>query len=176
VADHEDERRLVLEARAGSREAFGGLVRHHWDRLVRLARSVVGEATAEDVVQEGLLVGWRKLPGLATPDAFGPWITQIVYRRCLRTLKRQGTVPIVEGSAEPSEAARSEDAVWVEQLLAALAPRQRAVLHLTVVEGRTDREIAGLLGIAAASVRAHRRRGRARLERLIGGDDAGSTS
>jgi RNA polymerase sigma-70 factor (ECF subfamily) len=174
VADHDDERRWVLEARAGSREAFGCLVRNHWDRLVRLARSVVGEATAEDVVQDGLLIGWRKLPGLATPEAFGPWITRIVFRRCLRTLKQRGGVPVVESAAEPCEVSRSEDAVWVEQLLAALAPRQRAVMHLTVVEGRTDREIAGLLGITAASVRAHRRRGRARLEKLIGGDHAGS--
>jgi RNA polymerase sigma-70 factor (ECF subfamily) len=170
VADHGEECRLVLEARAGDREAFGALVKMHWNRLVRLARSVVGEASAEDVVQEGLLIGWRKLPRLATPAAFGPWVTRIVYRRCLRTMRRRRHEESPEGPAEPREAARPESAVWVEQLLAALAPRQRAVMHLTVVEGRTDREIAGLLGITAGSVRAHRRRGRARLEKLIGGD------
>ena len=59
-------------------------------------------------------------------------------------------------------------AVW--QVLSRLALRaQRAVLHLTVVEGMSDREIADALGIAAASVRAHRRRARARVERLAKG-------
>jgi len=174
VAKHDDEHRWVLEARAGDREAFGALVEMHWNRWVRLARSVVGEASAEDVVQEGLLIGWRKLPRLSTPAAFGPWVTRIVYRRCLRSLRRRGPEASPESSSEPREAARSESAIWVEQLLAALAPRQRAVMHLTVVEGRTDREIADLLGITAASVRAHRRRGRQRLEKLMGEGNAGS--
>jgi DNA-binding CsgD family transcriptional regulator len=40
-------------------------------------------------------------------------------------------------------------------------------MHLTVVEGMTDSEIAGILGIAASSVRGHRRRARGRLERLV---------
>ena len=35
----------------------------------------------------------------------------------------------------------------VGRLLAKLAPRQRAVLHLTVVEGLTDHEIGEVLGI-----------------------------
>ena len=37
---------VVEEARGGSRAAFGSLVELHWSRLVRLARSVVGEADA----------------------------------------------------------------------------------------------------------------------------------
>jgi RNA polymerase sigma-70 factor (ECF subfamily) len=174
VANRDDEHRLVLEARAGDREAFGALVSMHWNRWVRLARSVVGEASAEDVVQEALLIDWRKLPRLSAPASFGAWITRIVYRRCLRSLRRRAPEASPESSSEPREAARSEIALWVEQLLTALAPRQRAVMHLTVVEGRTDREIADLLGITAASVRAHRRRGRQRLEKLIGEGHVGS--
>lgn len=38
-------------------------------------------------------------------------------------------------------------------------------MHLTVVEGMTDSEIAPLLGIVPSSVRAHRRRARERLAR-----------
>ena len=37
------------------RELFAGLVEAHWDRLVRLARSVVGDLEAEDAAQEGLI-------------------------------------------------------------------------------------------------------------------------
>lgn len=36
-------------------------------------------------------------------------------------------------------------------------------MHLTVVEGMTDSEIATMLGISAASVRVHRHRARGRL-------------
>ena len=48
---------------------------------------------------------------------------------------------------------------------------QRAVLHLTVVEGRTDRERSAQLGIHPASVRAHRRRARTKLGRMIGDEE-----
>jgi DNA-directed RNA polymerase specialized sigma24 family protein len=39
-------------------------------------------------------------------------------------------------------------------------------MHLTVIEGCSDAEIGALMGIAAASVRSHRRRARQRLEVL----------
>jgi RNA polymerase sigma-70 factor (ECF subfamily) len=151
---------LVRAARAGNRDAFGLLVERSWDRLVRMARSVVGELEAEDAVQDGLVAAWGRLAGLADPDRFDAWVSRIVFRRCLRSARRQrGRVAI---EAVPEVGVRSDPtaSVSVSQLLARLAPRQRAVLHLTVVEGMTDAEIAPLLGITPASVRAHRRRAR----------------
>ena len=61
----------------------------------------------------------------------------------------------------------------VGRLLAELAPKQRAVLHLTTIEGYTDREIAEVLGITSSSVRVHRLRARRRLAKLTekGGRD-----
>ena len=47
---------LVRAARDGGREAFGLLVERSWDRLVRLAPSVLGDLEAEDAAQEGLVV------------------------------------------------------------------------------------------------------------------------
>jgi RNA polymerase sigma-70 factor (ECF subfamily) len=170
-----DELELVRRAQTGDPEAFGGLVRDHWSRLVRLSRSMVGEEAAEDVVQEGLLICWRKLPRLSRPEAFGAWVTRIVFRRCLRLRDRRRPEIAVEGLPATAPG-NPHTAAWVSQLLGALAPRQRAVMHLTVVEGQTDHEIARLLGIAASSVRAHRRRARQRLDAMVGGgsDEPGS--
>jgi RNA polymerase sigma-70 factor (ECF subfamily) len=160
---------LVRAARGGDREAFGLLVEHNWQRLVRLARSVVGELEAEDAVQEGLVAAWGRLATLAEPERFDAWVSRIVFRRCLRTSRRQrgrislDAVPEASAECDPSASL----SVW--QLLSRLAPRQRAVLHLTVVEGMTDAEIAPLLAITPASVRAHRRRARASLSRVLRG-------
>jgi RNA polymerase sigma factor (sigma-70 family) len=63
-------------------------------------------------------------------------------------------------------ASEPEQGLIVWQILSRLPPRQRAVLHLTVVEGMTDVEIGAVLGITAGSVRAHRRRARERVEAL----------
>lgn len=167
---------LARRAAAGDRGAYGRLVEIHWASLVRLARSVVGDGDAEDVVQDALVHAWTKLRGLHDPARFAGWISRVVMRACLRR-KRRGFRPLSlsemsRGETELFEASESppeRDAVAgidLERSLAALAPRQRAVLHLTVVEGMSDSEIADRLGIRAASVRSHRRRARERLAKL----------
>ena len=93
---------LVQAALAGNRDAFGSLVESHWDRLVRLARSVVGDAEAEDVVQDSLVVAWTRLAGLSDPRRFGAWVSRIVFRRCLRASHRQRGRVALEAIPEPS--------------------------------------------------------------------------
>ena len=159
----DEEVRLVLQARDGDQNAFGRLVEIYWSRLVRLARSMVGEGTAEDAVQDGLVAGWNRLRRLDHPEAFGGWITRIVYRRCLRAARKGSFDVAVDDIPQPQAPGDLEGDLWVKEVLAALAPRQRAVMHLTVVEGCTDSEIGKLLGITASSARAHRRRARQRL-------------
>ncbi len=159
---------LVRRAAHGDQAAFGKLVEFQWARLVSLARSVVGEADAEDAVQDSLIRAWRKLPQLSEPAAFGGWLARIVIRVALRRARsRRSRWVSLDASPEPQSLANPGAAIDVGRLLASLPPKQRAVMHLTVVEGMTDSEIAPLLGIAASSVRAHRRRARQRLGRHL---------
>jgi RNA polymerase sigma-70 factor (ECF subfamily) len=157
----------VREAQRGDAQAFGPLVEAHWAGLVRLARSVVGEVEAEDAVQDGLLVAWRKLSQLEDPARFRSWLSRIVFRRCLRRTRWNRLRRALDILPEPRVETHVESDLNVWSLLARLAPRQRAVLHLTVVEGFSDTEIAVQLGIAAGSVRAHRRRARESLARIV---------
>ena len=55
---------LVRRAAGGDHAAFATLTETHWAPLVGLARSVVGESTAEDVVQDALVTAWSKLSSL----------------------------------------------------------------------------------------------------------------
>jgi RNA polymerase sigma-70 factor (ECF subfamily) len=167
VVVDDDLTQYVLQAQRGDAQAFGPLVEAHWSRLVRLARSVVGEVEAEDAVQDGLLAAWRKLPQLDDPTRLRAWLTRIVFRRCLRRMRwgllRRALDDLPEQRVEPDP--ESELSAW--SMLSTLAPRQRAVMHLTVVEGLSDTEIATQLGITAGSVRAHRRRARQALARHL---------
>jgi len=158
---------LIGEARGGSREAFGRLAELHWSRMVRLARSVVGDSEAEDAVQDALIAAWLALGGLKEPGMFTAWLGRIVVRKCLKRARRMPAdrllVPVPDAAGPGNPAARLE----VQEILSKLAPRQRAVLHLSVAEGMTDTEIAGLLSMRPATVRAHRRRAREKVERLM---------
>jgi len=158
----------VRRAQAGDQEAFGRLVEACWSDLVRLARSVVGDTEAEDAVQDGLIAAWDGIRGLQDPARFRPLATRIVFRRCLRRTRwqrlRVALTALRERGSQPD--LDSELALW--QLLSTLAPRQRAVLHMTIVEGMSDAEIGEALGLEPGSVRAHRRRAREALARRLG--------
>lgn len=160
--------RLASQARDGDRDSFAGLVEIYWNDLVRLSRSIVGGSEAEDVVQEGLMAAWRKIGTLEKPELFKAWALRIVYRRSLRHLRSiRRLVRLTSTMSDPPSNADPAGDFEVWQILSRLAPRQRAVLHLTLIEGMTDSEIGTALGLAPASVRAHRRRARERLATMI---------
>lgn len=165
---------MVERARLGDEAAFAALVERHWLRLVALARSVAGDDEAEDAVQEAFLTAWSKLGALRRPEAFAAWMMRGVVRRCLRRAHRRRRLVPLADAPEPAAHTDAGGELDVERVLAWLAPRQRAVMHLTVLEGMSDSEIGAALGIRPASVRAHRRRARERLRPILGATSGGS--
>ena len=166
---------LVRRAQRGDPDAFSSLVERHWGRLVPFARSVVGDAEAEDAVQDALVVAWGRLGDLAEPAAFRAWVLRILGRLCFRRARFRRRFLSLVGLPDRSDPATESvgQAFEVERILRKLAPRQRAVMHLTVVEGMSDSEIGTVMGIDAASVRSHRRRAKGRLQQVLAGTSAG---
>ena len=134
-----------------------------------LARSIVADLEAEDVVQDALIKAWQKLGSLRDPEAFKSWLTRIVANAAIGRARRRRFFEPIDGVAVAAAEAGIDSRIDIGSLLARLAPKQRAVLHLTTFEGYTDREIAGILGIASSSVRVHRLRARRRLAELARG-------
>jgi RNA polymerase sigma-70 factor (ECF subfamily) len=165
----DDESRLVQRAIDGDRGAFSDLAARHWRRLVALARSIVADLEAEDVVQDALIKAWRKLGSLRDPASFGSWLTRIVANAAIARARRRRFFEPIDGVKVAAADSGIDSRIDISRLLCKLAPRQRAVLHLTTFEGLSDREIGEALGIASSSVRAHRLRARRRLAVLAGG-------
>jgi RNA polymerase sigma-70 factor, ECF subfamily len=171
---------LARRAQEGDTDAFTALVERHWSRLVRFSRSVVGAGEAEDVVQESLVVAWERIGSLRDPTAFPGWVLRIVGRRAVRAARRwswRRLLPVADlGDRADPAAGLDAERREVERVLGRLAPRQRAVMHLTVVEGMSDGEIAEVLAMDAATARSHRRKARTALRRILGvgpeGEDA----
>ena len=165
----EDDSLLVRRAMDGDREAFSDLAAGHWRRLLALVRSIVADLEAEDVVQEGLIKAWRKLGTLREEKAFAAWLTRIVANTAVAKARRRRIFEPLDGVALGSVDSSVDHRIDVGRLLVKLAPRQRAVLHLTTVEGLTDYEIGVVLGISKSSVRVHRLRARRRLSEIVRG-------
>jgi RNA polymerase sigma-70 factor (ECF subfamily) len=168
-----DDIELVRRALDGDPGAFSDLAASHWRRLLALARSIVADLEAEDVVQDALVKAWRKLGSLRDPGAFGSWLTRIVANTAIARARRRRVFEPIDRVVLAAEKDPIEIQIDIGRLLSRLAPKQRAVLHLTSIDGYTDSEIAGALGISSSSVRVHRMRARRRLVELTkrGADD-----
>ncbi len=171
------ERELIRQAQAGREEAFGTLMRQHYEPVFRLVNSMLrDEHSARDVCQEIWLTVWKNIGTFRGEAKFSTWVHPIATRRAidhLRSRKRwfNRFIPFLgeredEGSAErtigAAEAAddndprqdleRDEKKLRFERAIAALPPKHRAVLALREVQGLSYDEIAAQLGIARGTV------------------------
>lgn len=81
---------LVLEAKVGSRRAFGQLVERWTPRLRRHAARLLGHSEpAQDAVQDAWLSIARGLRGLEDPGRFPAWAFGITTRRCIDLIRRR---------------------------------------------------------------------------------------
>lgn len=174
---------LIARARSGDRTGFDALVTLYMRQAFNLAYRVVQQREdAEDLVQESFLAAYQYLDSFDVGRPFGPWLMRIVLNRganLRRSRARRTMEPEVEGiSTAPSALELSERAEAREILttaLAALPERQRMIVTLFDVDGRTSTEIGEMLELAPGTVRWHlheaRRALRAALSRFHGGDD-----
>ncbi|HLI25380.1 MAG TPA: sigma-70 family RNA polymerase sigma factor [Acidimicrobiales bacterium] len=185
-----DELELVVAARKGDQAAFSALVRHHGPRLGRLARAMVGEASADDVVQETVLAAWKAMSTFRGEARFGTWIQTICYRQGLRESRRGQSLrslidPLAEAdrqwadehwSVDPAQvAARAGQHRALDAAIEVLPPMYRTALVLHDVDGLAAGEVAAITGVALATAKTRIRRARMALvsELARRGQDAG---
>ena len=166
------QRRLVLRAESGDREAFDTLLRDITAPLLRYVTRVIGDAAlAEDVVQDTLIAIVRKISWLTDPSLFRPWAYRIASREAFRALKKRGrggeaTLPVQEGDAivDPPPA----DPWQRERLLASLeklSPASRAVITLHYLEEMPLSEVAAVLDLSPGTVKSRLAYGLAQLRK-----------
>jgi RNA polymerase sigma-70 factor (ECF subfamily) len=182
---------LVQSAQQGDRAAFEELVRRT-SRLIyaRLYLETGDAHRAEDLLQETLLVAFRRLNDLANPGSFRAWLLNIAQsvaidagRRDARK-KRVGpraavVMDEVPGKARQAsdEAERSEQRDKVLAALRSLPEEYRLPLTLRYLGGSDYETIQTQLGLSNGSLRGLLHRGlkllRARLAPEYGDDFRG---
>jgi RNA polymerase sigma-70 factor (ECF subfamily) len=145
---------------------------------------------ASDVVQEVFLdargqIGWF-LANRARVD-FGVWLRGLARERRLkflrdhldaqcRTAKRQQALPadswwhpLSPGDTPSGEARSAEETDCLRGALERLRPEDQEIIRLRVTEGRTNPEVAALLGSTPAAVAKRLERALRRLREVIAG-------
>ena len=163
----------MLRAQCGDREALELLLRAVQPQLRRYLQRLVGASSADDVLQEVLILASRKLKWLEVPEAFHPWVYRVASRVAFRHLKKEkrwseqvrdevvlDDIPAAE-SAVPRE--------LLPELLQsdALSAASRAVLVLHFQEEMSLPEIAAILEIPLGTVKSRLAYGLAALRRKL---------
>lgn len=167
---------LLRRAQSGDEEAFGVLMRTHYEPVFRLVYSIIrDEHAARDVCQEVWVAVWRNLARFRGDSKFTTWIHPIAVRRSidhLRSRRRWSArfLPFLTGDENNSdqrgprtpepvadsdprqESDRAEQKQRFERALATLPPKHRAVLALREINGLTYDEIANTLSIRRGTV------------------------
>lgn len=160
------------------REAFDVLVDTHGRALLRTAYLLTGDAhLAHDLLQTALVKTWSRWGGIRDADAGPAYVRAVMATTSTAWWRRRwrGEVPTGElpEHAAPDAYDAVDDRERIGAALAALTPRQRAMVVLRFYDDLPEAEVASLLGCSVGTVKSTTSRALATLRaRLPIGDPA----
>ena len=153
---------LVLRAQAGDRQALEELLRKAQQLLRRyIAAMTKDEHVASEVLQEVLIIIYRRIGTLREPRAFAPWARRVAARQVFRSLRANATDrrfvdELPETAAAPDAENDSADDLRerLPVLLTRISPASRAVLVMHYLEGLSIDETAAILDISVGTAKS----------------------
>jgi len=174
----QDEVRLMERVALEDVGAFETIYRNYHPRISRFLRGMLRQSTlVDEVLDDTMLVAWRKAHTWDATSQLSTWLFAIAYRQALKALRRND--PAVELAEEPPIPASQEPDGELQHLqlharlglaLGALSIEHRAVMELTYYQGYSCREIADIVGCPVATVKTRMFYARQRLRGLLAGE------
>lgn len=189
----EDEQVLIDALLAGDSEAFEWLVGRYQSRMVAVARAIIGDAFAEEVVQDAWISAIKALPGFAGRSSLLTWLLQITANGAKSRLRREKRhqsldegwqlednddrfdarhhwrqdISQWELSTPEAIAENAELSAIIEQAFSQLPPMQQAVMELYDLQQIPMPEICNILDISASNARVLLHRARTAIQQQI---------
>lgn len=182
--EHVEDTALVRRTLAGDQDAFAQLVERYKEPVYHVAYRMLGNAAeAEDVAQETFVRAYTQLGTYKTEHRFSTWLLSIASHLAIDQLRRRRflalpleDVPFLDWLADsdtsPEQAAiEGEQHDEMQQLIAKLPAKYRAVVILRYWQDLSYEEIATTLNLTPALVKARLHRARELLARHIKEDE-----
>jgi RNA polymerase sigma-70 factor, ECF subfamily len=186
-----DDLTLVRRARSGDQRAFGLLVERYQKKVYAVALGMVKDAEeAMDVSQEAFVKVHRYLDRFKGDSSFYTWLYRITTNTCIDVLRRRGVnssdsveyddtveMDIAEANlgllstqldASPSRSLlRRELGEKLEEALAQLPEKHRAILLLRELEGMSYEDLSRTLEIPKGTVMSRLFHARTKVQKLL---------
>jgi RNA polymerase sigma-70 factor (ECF subfamily) len=171
----ESDLKLVQSAKAGSRAAFGTLVKKYQQKVFYLAFDLVHDYDdAKDIAQEAFIKSFEKLQQFEERAQFSTWLYRIAvnlamdqYRRrkrrpheslddTIHEIERQKNIEQTEeGLRSEMELQTSAQRQQIDKALMNLSQNQRVATVLKYFHQKSSKEIAHILGCSESTARIH---------------------
>jgi DNA-directed RNA polymerase specialized sigma24 family protein len=157
---------LFAAAQAGDRTALERLLAKAQPDIQRYARrQCYASSSVEDVVQEALIILYRRVGDIRSPAALGAWLVKVVARLCglpvLMLMRSVEELKTVENSVRFSSMPVDQLRLELANALAALPDNYRSILLLRDFEGHTIAEIGQHLQLSREAAKSLLKRARA---------------
>ncbi len=173
-----DDEQLVRAAQQGDSSAYEELVSRWAARLLGYIRARVRHAeVAEDLAQDCLLRGFKKLDSLSNPKRFGAWLLSIAHHAVLDWKKARARREIQfhhsEYQPDPKvtrpgfSIENQERNDEVMHAIDALPEGQREAILIYYFDDVTYQELSTMLGISFSAVNARLTKARAALREKL---------
>jgi RNA polymerase sigma-70 factor (ECF subfamily) len=179
----EEDKSIIKKNTNGDPTAFEDIVLAYQDKIYNLCRYMLGNAhDAEDAAQDAFLKAYQALPRFRPEASLYTWLYRIATNTCI-DYKRKPVFESLFGASEEGERLihdRASDAPSPERLyqskqinqalqegLAKLSPKLRAVIILLEIEGLSYEEIAETLDISLGTVKSRVARAREDLKKSL---------
>jgi RNA polymerase sigma factor (sigma-70 family) len=166
----QSDERLVSLARAGHDRAFATIVERYRPELLAMARRLVTDGRAEDVLQQALLSAFTALRSGTEVRHVRGWLYQIVRNAAVKT-RRPDEAPLDEmAAAGPAlEEVVQQRALAMSAMseISRLPERQRDALVGSALGGLGRSELAASMGLSEGAVRQLVHRARATVRTAV---------
>lgn len=188
----DNENVLIQKLIAGDQQAFEHIVEEYHNIMLSVARAIVGESIAEEVVQEAWLSAIKALPRFEHRSSLKTWLIQIVSNSAKSRVRRENRYIPLEDSTDPQrdnnydhkghwldpisswENNTPEDIIANEQLQLIISERfqnlpamQRSVLTMIDSEDMKLEEVCNILDISSSNARVLLHRARVSIHQCI---------
>jgi RNA polymerase sigma-70 factor (ECF subfamily) len=168
---------LIARIAGGDRLAMQVLFARHHVRVYRFVlRLVRNEATAEDLISEVFLDVWRQAGKFEGRAAVSTWMLGIARFKALSALRRRPEQELDDETAERIEdqsdnpettLAKKDKSSQLREVLSKLSNEHREIIDLVYYHEKSVEEVAGIVGIPAATVKTRMFYARKKLSELL---------
>jgi RNA polymerase sigma-70 factor (ECF subfamily) len=152
---------------SSQQQEFESIAMPHLAALLRVARRLtLDPASAEDLVQQTMLLAWRGFRGFETGTNARAWLFRILFN-AFHGEGRKAALPALPAPFQDRVQPGLQEAVEIGEALDSLTVEQRAALMLCVIEGFTCREVAEILDVPIGTVMSRLSRAREEMRKAL---------